>query len=182
MADLIEAIIKTRKTSGEIASLSLLNIENTSEIELCKSILSKMSASENIFPKGWYDPPAGGVSVLFDEAPFECLLYDSLRNPEYSPQERYRFKKETVGGIYFSPVNKTTNMLADIGFTIYKGENEEIKQHLKKSYDVIYKIAEHAEVGMKFSDLCKFALDLFHTNNLKPSRRSISSTAREGSG
>ncbi len=176
MSDLIEAIIKTRETAGDIAALSLLNIENISEIELHTLILNKMSAFEDIFPKGWYDPPHGGVSVLFDEAPFERLLYDSLRNPKYSPNETYRFKKETVSGIYFSPVNKTTKTLADIGFTMYRGENEEIKRHLKKSYDVIFKIAEHAQVGMKFSELCKFGGDLFYANNLKPSRRATISS------
>ena len=173
MSDIIDAVIKTRKISAEIAAQSLLNVDNASEVEIHRLILSKMSTCDDIFPEGWYAPPPGGASVLFDQAPFERLLYDSLRNPKYAPSDLNNFKKETVGGIYFSPVNKTTNTLADIGFTIYRGENEEIKRHLKKSYDVIHAIAERVQVGTKLSDLCTFAVDLFTSNGLKPSKRFI---------
>ena len=176
MVNLIEEICKTREKASEIATKSLSNIDNISEVELCDRILANVLSHKELFPKGWYDPPVGGVSVLFDKAPFERLLYDSLRNPKYSPSTNYFFEKETVGSVYFSPVNKITKTLADIGFTIYRGENEDIKQHLKKSYDVIRKIAEYTEVGMKFSDLCIFASSLFSANNFRPSRRVILSS------
>lgn len=68
MSDLINSIIETRQTASKIAAEVLLNINNTSEIEIHKLVLSKMSAYNNIFPTGWYDPPPGGVSVLFDQA------------------------------------------------------------------------------------------------------------------
>lgn len=176
MSDFIEAIKKTRGIASEIAVKSLSDIAHISEVQLRDKILSEVLLHDNLFPKGWYDPPMGGVSVLFDKAPFGRLLYDSLRNPQYLPNEKYSFEEETVGSIYFSPVNKTTKTLADIGFTIYRGKNEDIKRHLKKTYDAVLKIAEHAEVGMKFSDLCKFASELFYTNNLRPSVRSIISS------
>jgi|SRR3989344_4105275 len=169
MSDLIDAVIKTRKISAEIAAQSLLRIDNVSEIEINKSILSKMSECDDIFPEGWYAPPPGGISILFDEAPFERLQYDSLRNPAYWSNEKNIFKKESVGSVYFSPVDKKTRMMGDIGFTIYRGDSEEIKQHLKNVYSSILKIAEHAQVGMKFSDLCSFASNLFK-NKLKPTR------------
>lgn len=86
------------------------------------------------------------------------------------------FRKETVGSVYLSPVNKTTKIIGDIGFTIYRGENKKIKQHLKKSYKAVLKIAEYASVGMKFSDLCKFASNLFFTSGLKPSKRAVISS------
>ncbi len=171
MSDLIDSIIKTREAAAKIAEEVLLNIENISEVELHKRILEKMFACEIIFPEGWYQPPLGGTSVLFDKTPFDRLRYDSLRNPKYAPTEDHKFGKEAVGSIYLSPVNKTTNALADIGFTIYRGENEEIKKHLKKSYKAVLEITEHAEVGMKFSELCKFASNLFISNNLKPSKQ-----------
>ena len=176
MSDLIETIAKTREIAAEIAVKSLANIDNISEFQLSEKILSNVLDYDYLYPKGWYDPPIGGVSVLFDKAPFKRLLYDSLRSPEYFPSEKNIFEKEMVGSIYFSPVNKITNTLADIGFTIYRGENEEIKKHLKKTYDTVLKIARYAEVGMKFSDLCVFANELFNKNNLRPSRRLIFSS------
>ncbi len=169
MSDFIDAVIKTRKISAEIAAQSLLRIDNVSEIEINKSILSKMSTYASIFPKGWYDPPPGGISVLFDESPFVRLQYDSLRNPIYWSNNSMLFKKESIGSVYFSPVDKKTRMMGDIGFTIYKGDNEEIKQHLKNIYSSILKIAEHAQIGMKFSDLCAFASNSFK-NKFKPTR------------
>jgi len=176
MADLIDTVVKTRNIAEEIAAQSLLNIDGISEIELYERILKAMSSHVEIFPRGWYDPPRDGISVLFDRAPFGRLLYDSLRNLEYAPSPTRLFEKESVGGIYFSPVNKTTKTLGDIGFTLYRGDNKEIKEHLRKSYAVVLQIAEHAEVGMSFSSLCKFASELFSANGLKPSRRAILSS------
>src|SRR3989344_9075286 len=175
MSDVIDAVIKTRKTSEEIAIAALLNLENKSEIEIHKLILSGMSVRENIFPSGWYAPPPSGTSVLFDEKPFERLRYDSLRNPVYWPNETSTFNKETVGSIYFSPVDKKTGMMGDIGFTIYKGENEEIKHHLKNVYASVFKIAKHLDVGMKVSDLCSFAENLFRNKFTKTKWTTISS-------
>src|SRR3989338_2922440 len=114
MSDLIDAVIKTRKISAEIAAQSLLRIDGASEIEIHKLILSKMSEHSDIFPTGWYDPPPEGISILFDETPFKRLQYNSLRNPEYWSKEERKFTKETVGSIYFSPVDKKTGMMGDI--------------------------------------------------------------------
>jgi len=161
MSDLIDAVIRTRELSGKIAQEVLLDIENISEVELHERILKKMSEHEDIFPTGWYDPPPGGASVLFDESTFERLKYDSLRKPLYWPSKKSVFKKETVGSIYFSPVDRKTGMMGDIGFTLYTGENEEIREHLKNVYTSILAIANHVEVGMKVSDLCAFAKKLF---------------------
>src|SRR3989344_4015681 len=169
MSDLIDAVIKTRKISAEIAAQSLLRIDDVSEIEINKLILSKMSENDDIFPEGWYAPPPGGVSVLFNEAPFQRLQYDSLRNPTYWSNKNILFKKESVGSVYFSPVDRKTRMMGDIGFTIYKGGDEEIKQHLKNVYSNILKVAEHAQIGMRFSDLCLFANNLFK-DKFKPTR------------
>ena len=175
MISLIDAVIQTRKISAEIAAQSLSSIDNVSEIEIHKLIVSKMSNYESIFPNGWYDPPPGGASVLFDESPFERLKYDSLRNPIYWPSETSIFKKETVGSIYFSPVDRKTGMMGDIGFTIYRGDNEEIKQHLKNVYTSIFEIAKHVEVGIKISDLCLFAKNLFQNKFRKTKWVTISS-------
>src|SRR3989344_3761726 len=169
MSDLIDAVIKTRKISAEIAAQSLLGAENISELEIHDLVLSKMASRDDIFPKGWYDPPPGGVSVIFDEAPFKRLQYDSLRNPEYWSNKTNVFTKEAVGSVYFSTVDKKTRMMGDIGFTMYSGNNGEIRQHLKNVYEVIFTIAKHAAVGMKFSELCSFARKLFE-NKFKPTR------------
>jgi len=163
MSDLIESIINTRKLAAEIVEKSLTNIDNISETELKEKIITETSNHNEVFPHGWYDPPQSGVAVLFAQKPFKRLMFNSMRNPEYWPKENFKFEKETMGVIYLSPINRKTGMIGDFALTIYNGENEEIKKHIKKCYDTILLIAKHAEVGMKFSDLYKFALNSFES-------------------
>lgn len=161
MSDLIETIIKTRKLSSQIVEKSLLNIDNFSEIGLREKIIDEIKNHTELFLEGWYSPPPFGIGILFDEKSYKRLQFKSLRNPESFPSEKSFWKKESVGIIYLSPVDVKTKMIGDIGFTIYHGNDEKIKQHIKKCYEVTRLIAEHAEVGMKFSDLYLFATDLF---------------------
>lgn len=161
MSDLIDAIIKTRETAADIFSKSLTGIEGKSEAEIRDKALSETKNFKELFETGWYDPPPGGVGVLFAQHPFQRLKYDSLRKPLYWPSEEIKFEKETVAMIYSSVVDRRTGMLGDIGFTIYTGKNKKIKYHIKKAYSAILNIAEYAEVGMKLSDLCFFAENSF---------------------
>lgn len=160
MSDLIDSVIKTREATAEIFTKCLVNLEGKSEIEIAEKIISEVKNNKKIFPTGWYDPPHGGVAVLLDQKPFERLKYDSLRKSIFWPQKKISFHKETAGMIFFSPVDRKTNMIGDIGFTIYRGNDEKIKEHIKKSYTTILEIAKHVEIGMTFSDLCSFASNL----------------------
>lgn len=160
MSDLIDAIIKTRKTTADIFTKALINLEGNSEVEIREKLLSEIKNCNEIFPEGWYSPPPSGVAILLDEKPFKRLGYDSLRKSDFWPQEDLHLEKESVGMIFFSPVDRKTNMIGDIGFTFYKGNNEEIKKHIKKSYEAILEIAKKAQVGMTFSELCSFADNL----------------------
>ena len=161
MSDLIDAIIETRKTAEQIVIKSLTNINNASEFELRERILALIKTHNELYPTGWYAPPPSGISVLFDTAPFKRLQFESLRNEESFPSEESIFEKESVGIIYLSPVDLKTNMIGDIGFTIYHGNDERIKKHIDKCYHTTLAMAEHAKVGMKFKDLYSFAMDLF---------------------
>lgn len=161
MSDLIDSIINTRETTAGIFAKSLANIDGLSEVEIAKKILAEVEKHKEIYPEGWYNPPAGGVGILFDHEPFKRLEYDSLRKPEYWPKEDSHFEKETVGLVYFSPIDRKTNMIGDIGFTLYVGDNSEIKQHIKNSYNAILEIAKYAEIGMRFPELCEYANNSF---------------------
>lgn len=161
MPNVIDAIIRTRGTAADIFVKSLVNIDNLSEAGIAEKIKSEINRHPEIFPEGWYNPPPSGIAVLLDQKPFNRFLYESLRKSEFWPQKNLFLKKETVGLIYFSPIDRKTGMIGDIGLTLYKGADEKIKQHLKNSYKAILKIAEHAAVGMAFSQICNFAADLY---------------------
>src|SRR3989338_4249383 len=169
MADLIDAIIQARKTASNIFVKSLTGIVGKSEAEVRDKILQEAKNHREIFETGWYDPPAGGLGILFADYPFKRLKYDSLRKPDYAPNKNITFGKERVGMVYSSFVDRKTKMLGDIGFPLYVGQNEKIKQHIKNVYNAILGVAEHAKVGMKFSDLCLFSENLFR-NKFKPTR------------
>lgn len=169
MPDLIETIIKTRETAADIFAKSLINLDGFSELEIKEKLVSEIKKHNEIFPDGWYDPPPSGIVVLFAQKPFTRLLYETNRKQDYWPQETFTFNAETVGNIYISPVSKQTNMFGDIGFTFYQGTDEKIKEHLKHCYFAILEIAEYTQVGMKFSEICDFALNIYK-NKLKPTQ------------
>lgn len=160
MSELIDSIIKTREATAGIFAKSLIDINGLSEIGIGEKILTEVKKNNDIFPEGWYSPPPKGVAILLDHEPFERLKFQTLREASAWPNGTSTFEKESVGMIFFSPVHRKTNMIGDIGFTLYRGENKEIKRHIKKSYYAILKIAEHAKVGMSFPDLHKFATNL----------------------
>ncbi len=157
MPDLLNSIAQTRERAALILVKSLAGSENLSEKEVSAKILAEMAADPALFETGWYDPPPGGVGILFDQPPFRRLHYDSLRNPSYWPNAAQKFAEESTGLIYFSPVDRATGMLGDIGLTVYNGNNQKIKQHIKNCYEAILQIAGYAGPGMKFSDICAFA-------------------------
>ena len=169
MSELIDAISKTREITAEIFTKSLVDIDGNSEAKVKDKIRSEIKANIEILVDGWYNPPAHGIAVLFADTPFERLKYDSLRNPVYWSSQNFTFDKETVALIFFSPVHRKTKMIGDIGFTLYKGDNEKIRDHIRKSYNVILEIAKYAKVGMKFSELCTFASKLFY-GKFKPTK------------
>jgi hypothetical protein len=167
MSELIDAVIKTREITADIFSKSLVNIDGFSEVKIENKISLEIKNHHELYPLGWYNPPPLGIAVLLAQEPFERLKYDSLRNPIYFSKESFKLEKETVGLIFFSPINRKTNIIGDIGFTLYKGNNEKIKEHLKKTYKVIKKVAEHVQIGMNFSELALFASNLFTSENFK---------------
>jgi len=159
MSDLIDTVIRTRKTSADILVKALVNIDDLSEIEIKEKILTEIKKHEELYPEGYYNPPPNGMAVLLDQKPFERFKYDSLRNPKYWANKTSKLKKETVGMIYFSPVDRKTKMIGDIGVTIYKGIDLEIQKHIKDSYNAILSIAKYTETGMSFSEICSFTVN-----------------------
>ncbi len=162
-----DAIERTRAFSTDMFASVLNEIEGKSEIEVRDEILNRMSGNAQVFPSGWYDPPQGGVSVLFGRKPFERLRFDTLRNPIFWPSKDAKFDKEAVGILYASPVDRATYMLGDTGFTVYGGTDRRVQDHIRASFEAIRGVAEHARVGMAFTELYSFGSELFRQRNLE---------------
>ncbi len=161
MINSISAITTTRALASEIISRCMVDIDAISEASLRDRILFEMAQCKDVFDEGWYSPPPGGVAVLSDTEPFERLQFQTLRNATWWPTEASQFSKETVAVVYLSPVEKSTGMIGDFGFTFYQGDNIEIKEHIRTCYDAILSVAEHAKVGMSFAELFANATSAF---------------------
>ena len=98
--------------------------------------------------------------VLFDVAPYARLQFESLRSEKSWPIESI-FTRESVGLVYMSPVDKRTSMIGDIGLAVYKGEENQIIDHIKTCRDMVIAAAELAEIGMEFRELFHSAISLF---------------------
>ncbi|MBI2623376.1 MAG: hypothetical protein HYW65_02260 [Candidatus Liptonbacteria bacterium] len=159
---LIETIARARQTAAESIAKSFENIEGASEAEVRDRILANLAARGSFYPKGWYDPPPGGVAVLFAEKPYARLQFDSLRKPEFFPRADVQFNhKKTVGIVYASPIDRATGMMGDFSCTVYGGSNRRLQEHIRSTYKVVHAVAERAEVGMSFSELYAAALKIF---------------------
>ena len=161
MSNLIDKVIRTRKITEDILIKSLSSIDGLTEIEIHKKLLEELEKHTELFPEGYYSPPPAGIAVILDQKPFKRLHYDSLRNSLYWPNNSSKFEPETVAMVYLSPIDRETNMIGDMGLTIYRGSDSLIKEHVKMSYEGILNIAKHAQIGMTFKELCTFATDSF---------------------
>jgi len=150
----IRSSIETRRLASEAISKVLKNNKKLSEVDFQNYLNKELSGSKAVYPGGWYDPPPGGAGVLFaSEKSPQRLAFDSLRKEEFWPKPDNYFEENSVGMIYFSPLAKETGMIGDLGFTLYNGGNEKIKNHIKKSLEVLEKITEEIKIGMKFSEV-----------------------------
>ncbi|MDB5204901.1 MAG: hypothetical protein JWP09_929 [Candidatus Taylorbacteria bacterium] len=161
MSDLIKIVEDSRDRATQVALDSISDLIGSSEIEVRDRILSKIAEQKIFFPLGWYDPPFGGVAVLFGNDPYDRLKFETLRDPLFSPSESDFYNKESVGIVYLSPIEKETGMIGDIGFTIYNGRDEKIKTHIRDCYNLLIEVANFAEVGQSFGDLYTYAMDVF---------------------
>ena len=139
-----------------------------SEVQLRDNWLVKIRTHKNIFPDGWYIPPLHGAIVLFGtDDDIKRVSTSSMRPKEFWPREDIYFnRKKGIMLVYFSAVDKQTGIIGDFGMSIYVGNNQKIKDHLKLCYELDRKIFEQAQIGMQLSDLTHFALRLYQKHGL----------------
>ena len=145
----------------------ILKKNNKSEIEIRDKLQQRIADNSQFLETGWYSPPPSGIAVLFAQKDdVKRLNFDSLRNEKNWPNSQNYLDSETIGMVYLSPVDKSSGIICDFGFTFYRGENKEIQNHLKICLDAIEEAADYAEVGMKINDLQKNTQNIFDKNEL----------------
>ncbi|MBI5469807.1 hypothetical protein HY968_00590 [Candidatus Kaiserbacteria bacterium] len=159
--DPIATIKKTRAITTEILKESVASLEERSEAHLNSEVLKSISECPELYPAGWYDPPPGGCSMLFDKRSFERLGYETLRDPKFWPRTDIIFDDETVGLLYVSTIDRATGLFGDTGLTIYRGSDKKIRAHIREVYDTLRAACDVAEVGMTFAQLNEEIMRIF---------------------
>lgn len=172
ISDKLKICSETRKIASEslvkVLKAALLSKSKISEVDFQNQWLNQLQKYSEIFPSGWYVPPPDGIGVLFatDDNP-ERIDFTTLRKKEYWPhKDVYLNRDRGLIMVYVSPVNRNNFIIGDFGVTIYLGKNKEIQDHLKKCLKAVYEICEKAEIGMKFSEISRFANKLFNNKQL----------------
>lgn len=157
---------ETRRIAADAlyeALTHLLKDKTFSEEKLRDSWLECLRTSKEIFPDGWYIPPPHGIGVLIGTTDNESRHnYKSLRPSENWPQKDNLLDHiHPLIYVYASPVDRESGMIGDFGMTIYFGNNPQIKSHLINCLRINQEIIDHAQIGMKLSELTKYAIKLF---------------------
>lgn len=152
--EILESILKTEKPISEKTVVDLW--------------LHKLRTDVSLFNEGWYMPPPHGIAVLFASPEnVERVSYKSLRVKEFWPQNNILLNKtKDLVVLYSSPVDKKTGVIGDFGLTLYLGNNQKIKDHFKKSYEVYLKIFDNLKIGMNFSQIYKKAKKIMNKQGL----------------
>lgn len=171
LEDRINTCEKLRKETANVIAEILAEDKNISEIGFRNKLLEKLKNNKNIHERGWYEPPAFGIAVLFADAENPSrLLFDNLRKEEFWPKEENFFDKNGIGIVYASPVDKRTGIIGDLGLTIYGGKNLQIQNHIKNCLDVLEKVVEFIKIEMEFKEIHAFAQKTLEENKLNNNR------------
>ena len=157
MSDPPAAIERTRLKASSIMAAVVADIQGQSESAVRDGMSARIESDSEMYKAGWYDPPPGGYAVLFAKKPFDRLKYDTLRDSRFFPRDDIQFTEETVAQLHLCPIDRASNLFGDFGCTIYRGADEQIQTHLKQVRDLIVDVANHAHIGMSFSELFEYS-------------------------
>jgi hypothetical protein len=128
---------------------------------------------ERSFLKGyidsWYDPPPGGIGVIFANInDLTRFNYESLRPNTSWPKMKSYFQKEGLGYLFSSPYTMVNDVpiIGDFRMTYYLGKDETIRNHFRKSFKILLEILEKISVGMTFSEIFRLSQEIITKNGL----------------
>ena len=118
----------------------------------------------------WYEPPPGGVGVLFgSDKHTDRINYPTLRDKDYRPKLKIYFDKSSYGYLFASPYTFINDVpvIGDWGLTYYLGNDEKIKDHYRKCYQLQNILIDFIKMGTKFSEIYGKVIKELKLNNLE---------------
>ena len=153
---MIETIRQMRRTTSQTLANVLTRSMSTSpsEIEIRDLWHDELCAVDGVAKQGWYTPPPAGIIVAIADPP----SYDRVEHPSYRteltwPSSERHLSTESLLYAYASPVHLQSGIIGDIGCSLYRGHDRELRRHMHNVWTLTKRIAEAAKVGMRFSEL-----------------------------
>lgn len=172
------AAIRAKMSNG-VAEL-LMQPKDFSEIEFRDTLREKIEADKSLWPRGWYEPPPVGIAILFSNSDdYRRLQFDTLRKEEFWPSDNYSLKKESVGIIYASPVDRLTGIIGDWGGTIYRGSDLSVRAHFQNCLATMEQVLERIASGIQFREIHDITQSIFEKRHLT-NRRTVTWTDESG--
>lgn len=158
--------------------------KTVSESEFRDKWLKELRKNQEIFPEGWYTPPPHGMAVLFGTGKnFSRTNFESIRGEKYWPKKDvYLDLKDGFLMLYASPVDRKTGIIGDFETTVYFGNNNQIKDHLKVNLEIIHALFDYAQVGMTLSDIAKKGMEFIEKKRLSNNILSINDSTNTNIG
>lgn len=172
MTDSLNTCKTIRQFAADVLCETLQEVFNNSnpisETFFRDSWFKKLRKNPTIFPDGWYEPPPHGIGVLFGTADKGGRQnYKSLRPEEMWPKKDiFLGDKNEMAYLFASPVDRKSDIIGDFGLTIYLGNKQEIKEHLRRCMQINLEIFNFIEVGRKFSEVYKYAEQIIAKHGL----------------
>lgn len=115
---------------------NLYGKENISEKDFKSEWQKNLTQETNIIADGWYNPPPKGMAVLFGNR----VSFDTLRDKKNWSNDTIINWKEDLLYVYCSPIDKLSGIIGDMSLTLYFGQNEKIKKHIKNCYNAVQEV------------------------------------------
>ena len=128
----------------------------------------RLAGEEGLTKNGYYDPPPGGVAVIFaDEADPTRLAFQSLRPEAWWPSDRRLDWRRGLLHAYCSPVHLGSRRPGDLGVTLYFGSERGIREHLNLPIAATQAVLAEVQPEMSSRDLFERSQAIFAQYGLR---------------
>jgi hypothetical protein len=138
----------------------------------------RLSSRSELSDGGWYDPPPGGVAVLFGtgENP-RRVNFGSLRDPANYPSDIAIDWSDGLLYAYCSPVDLRSGMAGDFALTLYCGQRAEIRAHIANCYAATREVLSCIAPSTQSDEIFRAAEEIFTSRDLFNAVESVTDTA-----
>jgi hypothetical protein len=134
--------------------------KRVSEITLREAWLEALRDHPSVSMNGWYDPPPGGVGILFGTEADGEFRAESLRPQSRWPTKRFMDWRHGYVYAYCSPVDIGTGLAGDFGVTLYFGNDGRIVRHFQRCMEATGEIVSSIKRDSRSGAVCRQAQEI----------------------